>query len=102
MRVELRRSAQVDLAAGYRFYERQSPGRGSYFLTSLRSDLEILANIAGVHAVHFGLLHRMLARRFPHAIYYRVEDQTVRIYAILDCRRSPAWIRAKLRKAGQQ
>ncbi len=27
---------------------------------------------------------------------YFVEDQTALVYAVLDCRRSPAWIRKKL------
>ena len=40
--------------------------------------------------------HRLLSKRFPFAVYYRVEDQTALVYAVLDCRRSPAWIRKKL------
>jgi hypothetical protein len=28
---------------------------------------------AGVHAVHHGY-HRLLSKRFPFAVYYRIED----------------------------
>jgi len=40
--------------------------------------------------------HRLLSKRFPFAVYYRVENDTVLVYAVLDCRRNPAWIRNKM------
>ena len=33
-----------------------------------------------------------LSKRFPCAIYYKVEDGSVFVPAILDCRRDPGWI----------
>jgi hypothetical protein len=39
----------------------------------------------------------MLARRFPFAVYYRVESDGVVVYAVLDCRRDPAWTRERLK-----
>jgi hypothetical protein len=44
--------------------------------------------------------HRMLIRRFPFALYYLVEATTIDIYAILDCRRDPSWIRERLESSG--
>jgi hypothetical protein len=41
---------------------------------------------------------RMLAHRFPFAIFYQVKENTVFIHAVVDCRRNPAWIRERLRK----
>jgi hypothetical protein len=98
MRIKILRSAQNDLAAGRRFYEEKSQGIGDYFLDSLFSDIESLLINAGVHAIHFGKYQRLLSKRFPFAIYYRVEDKVIYFYAILDCRRSPAWQRNKLSK----
>lgn len=49
-----------------------------------------------MHRLVFGF-HRLLSKRFPHAIYYRIEsDDTVVIYRVLDCRRDPNWIRNSL------
>ena len=53
----------------------------------------------GGHAIYFGRFHRALSKRFPFAIYYRVAGQEVQVYAVLDCRRSPAWIRSHLSAA---
>ena len=59
------------------------------------TDMESLHLFAGIHSQHFDY-HRLLAKRFPFAIYYRVQGEVVRIYAILDCRRDPVWLRSRL------
>lgn len=98
MRVQVLEEATVDLANGYRFYERQSEGLGEYFLDSLWSDINSLRLYAGIHVIYNGY-HRMLAKRFPYAIYYRVENQVARVRAVLDCRRDPELIADRLRQA---
>lgn len=95
MRIEILDEAEEDLINGFDFYERLIEGLGDYFRDSLYADLESLRLYAGIHSLHFGY-HRLLAKRFPFAVYYRIQDQVVRIYAILDCRRDPAWIRERL------
>ena len=89
MTIEILESARDDLRLGYVFYERQRPGLGNYFIDSLFSDIESLLLTAGSHAVHFERYHRLLSKRFPFAVYYRVDGDLVRIYAVLDCRRDP-------------
>ena len=97
MRIRILNEAEKDLEEGYRFYESQSPGLGSYFLDSLYSDIDSLSYFAGIHPVVFGY-NRLLSKRFPFAIYYRIIDDVVLIFAILDCRRNPIWIRKRLMK----
>jgi hypothetical protein len=95
MRLRLLRSAIEDPAEGKSFYDLQQPGVGDYFLESLFSDIEALELPAGVHPLHFGL-HRSLASRFPHAIYYKLLDGEAVIFRVLDCRRDPRKIAADL------
>jgi len=95
MRIEILDRAIRDFLDGFRFYENQSEGVGRYFFDSLMADIESLHLYAGVHAKQFGY-YRMIARRFPFAIYYRIEDDSIRIHAVLDCRRDPTWIRKRL------
>ena len=97
MTIELTTSAQNDLVAGYEFYAEQLNTVGEYFLDSLFSDIDSLIVYAGIHPVMNGY-HRMLAQRFPFAIYYKVEAECIRVYRILDCRQNPARIRRRLRK----
>jgi plasmid stabilization system protein ParE len=95
MRVQILDEAQRDLVEGYRFYEGQGEGLGDYFLDSLFSDIDSLQFYAGIHPVYFGY-NRLLSKRFPFAVYYRVENEMVRVYAVLDCRREPSWARSRL------
>ena len=97
MKIRILSIAEEDLVEGYRFYEAQSPGLGSYFLDSLYSDIDSLAYFAGIHQVVFGY-HRQLSNRFPFAVYYRVIDNEVVVFAVLDCRRNPSWTRRRLMK----
>ena len=95
MRITILSSGEEDLEEGSRFYEAQSPGLGSYFLDSLYSDIDSLAYFGGIHQIVFGY-HRQLSKRFPFAVYYRIIDDLVVIFAVLDCRRNPSWIRKRL------
>ena len=98
MKLRILDAASEDLIDGYRFYEKQQAGLGGYFLDSLYSDIDSLHLYAGVHAAFYERYHRALSKRFPFAIYYSLVDQEVLIYAVLDCRRNPAWIRAHVTK----
>jgi hypothetical protein len=96
MKVRILEFASQDLIDGYRFYEAQQQGLGGYFLDSLFSDIDSLQVFAGIHPIYFGY-HRTLSKRFPFAVYYKVSNNQALVYAILDCRRNPAWIRKQLR-----
>ena len=96
MRILILGAAERDLAEGREFYEKQGQGLGAYFLNTLFSDIESLHLYAGIHRVFFGKYHRLLSRRFPFAIYYTMDADTVLIHAILDCRRNPSWMRNRL------
>jgi hypothetical protein len=65
-------------------------------LDAVVSDIDSLIDHAGIHPVYFDKYHRLLAARFPFAIYYKVVGEGVIVFAVLDCRREPAWIRSKL------
>jgi len=96
MKIRIVDQAEDDLVDGYNFYEDQGPGLGSYFLDCIYSDVESLVLYAGIHRIVHRNYHRMLSERFPFAIYYTVSGVEIKIHAIIDCRRDPAWIRDRL------
>ena len=96
MKIEILDTANRDLIDGFHFYEDQAAGFGSYFLTNLYTDIESLKIYSGIHSKPYKDYHRLLGKRFPFAVFYKVEENSVRIYAVLDCRRNPSWIRKKL------
>lgn len=98
MRIEVLDEAERDLVGGAAIYEVHDAGLGQYFLDSLFSDIDSLQLYAGIHSVYLGY-HRLLSRRFPYAIYYRVDGPVARVWAVLDCRMDPARIARRLTRS---
>ena len=88
MKVKILPKALEDLDRGRRFYARQRRSLGDYFLDALFADIDSLELYAGIHMKVFDY-HRLLAGRFPYAVYYRVDGETCIVYRVLDCRREP-------------
>jgi hypothetical protein len=84
------------LDEGYTFYESQKSRLGDYFLTSARADIEGLRISGGVHPQVYRDYHRLLCRVFPFAVFYLLKENVVTVYAVVDCRRDPLWIRHHL------
>ncbi len=95
MEIRLLETAKEDLREGWNFYDRQSTGLGDYFLDNIQNDIQSLMSYAGIHSISNGF-YRMLAKRFPFAVYYLLKNDMIEIYAILDCRRDPEWIVKRL------
>ena len=94
--VRISDDALEDLQDGFRFYEAQEEGVGDYFLACLRADIEGLKVTGGIHRVIYKDYHRLLSRVFPYAIFYTFADDVATVWAVLDCRRDPRWIREQL------
>jgi ParE toxin of type II toxin-antitoxin system, parDE len=95
MQLRILKSAFEDLDRGRAFYARHADELGDYFLDSLFADIDSLALYAGIHMQVWGY-HRMLAKRFPFAIYYKIEGDVCTVWRVLDCRRQPSRLRRDL------
>ena len=87
-RIRIQASAKNDLRDGYVFYNAQEFGLGDYFYDCLMSDIDALVYCGGVHRQYRGF-YKALSARFPYAIYYKLSDGVVKVYAVLDTRRNP-------------
>ena len=96
MKLRILDLAEADLLLGFGFYEQRSAALGWYFLDSLSAEIESLHLYAGIHRKYLGFF-RMLSRRFPYAVYYRITGDEVQVWRVLDCRRDPSWIRQQLK-----
>ncbi|MBK5968533.1 MULTISPECIES: type II toxin-antitoxin system RelE/ParE family toxin [Thiorhodovibrio] len=83
--------AADDLERGRTFYEQQQTHLGLYFWDSLLADIESLMVSGGIHNRIEGY-YRLLSQRFPYAIYYQVQADTLDVIAVLPLRRDPTWL----------
>ncbi len=90
------RDAFADLESGRDFYDKSSEATGNYFVASLLADIESLSFYSGIHPVVHEF-YRMLAQRFPYAVYYDLQNDEVLVVAILDMRKKPARTLKRLR-----
>jgi len=97
MKIRILQSAVEDLHTGRLFYENQAEGIGTYFFDSLFSDIDSLALYAGIHPQFQGY-YRLLAKRFPYAVYYKLNDSIVTVWRVLDLRRNPRGISRALKE----
>jgi len=98
IRIRIFPDAVEDLSEGFWFYESQESGLGDYFTSHLRADIEGLKITVGTHRRIYQDYHRLLSRVFPYAIYYTIENEEVTVWAVIDCRKNPEWIRQRLQK----
>lgn len=98
MQVQISEDALHDLNEGFLFYEAQEPGLGDYFAACLRADIEGLRVSVGIHRMVYFDYHRLLSRVFPYGIFYTTDGEHVVVWAVIDLRKDPAWIRQKLQE----
>jgi hypothetical protein len=96
IRIEISDDALEDLNEGFLFYEAQDFGLGDYFVSSIRSDIERLRIAAGSHRIVYQDYHHLVSRVFPFGIFYTFAGGTAIIWAVVDLRRDPNWIRQRL------
>ncbi len=96
MKIQLLRTAFDDIVLAQEFYEQQQNGLGIYFQDAIFSDIDALALYAGDHVQVFEF-YRALSRTFPYAIYYKLDDETVVVWHVLDCRAKPSNLKRKLK-----
>ena len=99
--IRIAASARRDLDEGFDFCQAQEIGLGDYFLSSVKADVESLRVTAGAHRIAYADNHRLLCKTFPFTVYYAKAGQEVTIFAVIDCRREPAWIRGHLGEVGR-
>jgi len=89
MKLRILTAASRDLVKGKKFYELQERGLGGYFLDTLYSDIGSLILYAGIHR-KIRDYHCVFSKRFPYAIYYKIEMNKIRVYRVFDCRQEPS------------
>lgn len=86
-----------DAISGYVWYEDKANGLGEEFLRVFYAcAVDILHNPLLYRKVYKDFRRRLL-RRFPYAIYFRIEKQQIVVFGLFHCARSPAVVKRELR-----
>ncbi|ETX08648.1 type II toxin-antitoxin system RelE/ParE family toxin [Candidatus Entotheonella palauensis] len=92
---------EEDIMEGYTWYEEQASGLGEDFLRMFYASTgEIHRNPLMYSKVYYEF-RRCLLRRFPYAIYFRLEDSEIIVFGFFHSARNPQAIQAQLRGRDQ-
>jgi plasmid stabilization system protein ParE len=81
--------ATTDITDAFEWYSRQRSGLGEEFRAALSRAFDLIKLMPEAGPLVHGDLRRLLLRKFPFAIYYRVGTQRVEVRACLHQRGHP-------------
>jgi len=91
--------AELDLAEAYGWYEGQRAGLGEEFLSCVDACIEAFRRMPEMHALVYETYRRALVRRFPYAVFYEYEEDTVTVYCVFQTSQDPEkWLRRLSRR----
>ncbi len=89
----VRPRAEQDLARARDWYDRQVPGLGEDFLDEVAKVMDLLATDPERPSVYYRGFRRVILRRFPYKVFYRIESGRVVVFRVLHGQRDhPRWL----------
>ena len=88
-------AAAEEAEAAYRWYRERSPSASSAFLAALERAVLLISEAPERPASYLHATRRVLLRRFPFMIVYRVAGDEVQVIAVAHGRRRPGYWRAR-------
>ena len=88
--------AEADVLEAYGWYESQRVGLGERFLDSVDACIHSICRMPEMHEVVCKSYRRALVRRFPFAVFYGYEADTVTVYSVFHTSRDPDKWRERL------
>jgi hypothetical protein len=85
-----------DAITGYDWYEDRSTGLGDDFLRLFYANANEIRRNPLIYPIVYKNFRRRLLRRFPYAIYFKIEEQIVIVFGLFHCARNPGFIEGSL------
>ena len=83
--------AEQELNDAAQYYELESPGLGVAFLTEVERCCLSISEHPEAGQVTVGSVRRRLVARFPYAVLYTNRQHVIRVLAIMNLKRRPAY-----------
>lgn len=92
----IRPDVEEDLAEAKAWYEDQREGLGDEFLLCVEEALDRIRRMPKAAAVVFQGVRRVVVRRFPYGVFYRVDPDQIAVIAVYHSRRDPRGWQARV------
>ena len=89
LKVYLRPEAEADIEDAATWYDRQRKGLGQEFLDDVLVALDTISENPNIYPIMYRQSRRAVVRRFPFGIFYRVDEGSVVVLAVMHGSRHP-------------
>ena len=91
MTVSFHELAERELNDAAQYYESESAGLGAAFLTEIERSCGLIVAHPQSAPMVTDSIRRKLVRRFPYALLYSMQRETIRILAVMNLKRRPGY-----------
>lgn len=89
--------AEKEIEEMHDFLESRRPGLGEKFLVQIEKALDRIGESPRSYAKYFRNIRLCPLGRFKHGLFYEIGRKFIFVQAIIDLRRSPGYIRKRLK-----
>ncbi len=83
--------AQAEFRKATLYYSEKSPSLASAFFSEIESTIKRIIKDPFLYREIDEDIRRCLTKRFPYAILYTIENQSILILAVMHCSREPSY-----------
>ncbi|HSG40364.1 MAG TPA: type II toxin-antitoxin system RelE/ParE family toxin [Thermoanaerobaculia bacterium] len=87
--------AREELLETIRYYESESTGLGAAFLASVNEGIQQILTFPESAPVLRGKVRSKTLRRFPYSLLYSIQEEDIRIVAVMSQKRRPFYWRGR-------
>lgn len=88
-RLRVRKTARAEIVAAFEWYLERSPAAAQRFLDAVDEAMRVIEEAPERQPIIRGRLRRVLLRRFPYGVYYKVFPSTISIVGVIHGHRHP-------------
>lgn len=88
--VVFRPEARAEMAEAFDWYEERRGGLGHDFAARVDDAIGLIVQTPEAFQRVHGDVRRALVRRFPHGVFYLIEEDAIVVLAVFHARRDPA------------
>lgn len=89
-RIVLRGEAIAEFDEAFDWYDAQRPGLGTEFLTEIQAVFDRITKSPEAHPVLLADIRKVVVRRFPYLVFYRVRADHIEVLAVFHSKRDPS------------
>jgi plasmid stabilization system protein ParE len=88
-RLRVRKTARAEIGSAFTWYLERSAAAAARFLEAVDEAMRLIEEAPERHPIIHGRLRRVLLRRFPYGVYYKIYPSIISVVGVIHGHRHP-------------